>query len=545
MDGFKILALSSVALLASCAPAISSSSISLSSSEPVPSSGVPSSQAPSSSAPSTGSVSSSSSAPSSPTYDPDTYEGAKGLLRSQLTEDNVIEVNGRAIAQGLYKPMFDLTHSAVTHLVYPYAVPRQLYNVLDPGQILVLDKPITSADYASTLSQGFIDKESAASYLKGLGYELKNEATLPLSIFFGEEPITEDYQAKQFLSRKLFVADPSGALKDDAASLTQDGEKKFTLSVKEGATWRDVSGNATRSLTADDVLNGYAKAYDHGLFKSVTKASDSSLVFTAKEALGLEEAKWAIAVSYGSPKPASNGIYFLADEFSSTVLEDGYRFIKDGFSLDLRRNDESIVFDIVDASEAFDSSYYVKERINFGLKTYGFVLNPEAGNDAYRSALDDVHFRKAILSLLRHEDIRTLTHNSYISRGIYDTVADSYAPTYQSGRDLPAVALSEGVEEAVTEFAQAEDLPEGVIELYVGDASLRNEKVALLQELFAQVFGDRVTVSAKTYPDEQFYYFTPTGYPYLAGKRTFYSEIELDGFFYPSGAAYIKSALSI
>lgn len=490
------------------------------------------------------SVVSSSSAQSS--YDTNAYEGAKRQLSSEVIDDNVASINEQAINQGLYKPMFELTHYNVTNVVYPYVVNRQQYYVLDSSKLLVLDKPITSDDHASMTSRNFTNKVDAVSYLKGLGYETKNEVTLRYAPFFDDMPITEDIDAKSFLSRKLFVADEYGTLQDDAASLSQINEKGFVLTLKEGVSWRDVNGNVARALNADDVLNGYEEALDHGLFKDVYKASDNTIVITAKEAIGLEKAKWAIAVSYGSPKPSSDESLFLADEFTMNVLEDGYQFVKDGFTLNLRKNGAGVEFDLVDAYSGGDSSYFVKDRINYGLRTYGFTLNPAQGNEAYRTAVNNEHFRKAVLALLSHENIKTLTHHPYVSNGSYDGVSDSFSCTWQSGHDFPSVILQEGVDEAASQFALAEEegLPEGTIELYVGDPSYRDEKVELLQSLANEAFGDRVKISAKVYQDEQYYYSTSTGYPYQRGSRTFYSEIELDGFYYQTAADYLRGALS-
>ena len=499
-----------------------------------------------SSSPASSSENTSSASASSQASDPSTFEEARKLLSDQVSEDTVVSTNQRAIELGLYKPMFDLSHHNVTRIVYPYAMKRQLYHVLDPSKFLVLDKPITAADHASMIAQNLTNKASAITYLKGLGYTMKNEATLPYVPFFDDAPITQDAYAQGFLSRRLFVADEFGALQDDVASLMKKGEKEFVLTLKEGITWRDAEGKTVGALTADDVLKGFDKTLDHGFFQEARRESESSISFTAKESLGLDEAKWAIAVTYGSPKPSTGESLFLADGFTSEVLGDGYRFIKDGFTLNLRRRSEGVDFDLSDATEKTDSVYFVGDRINHGLKTYGFALNPNQGNDAYRAALDNAHFRKATLALLRHSDIKTLTHNSAISRGYYDGVSDTFSPTNQSGRDLPPVISSEGIEEAASQFALAlqDGLPEDTIELYVGDVSCRKEKVALLQSLAREAFGDRVEIIGKEYADEQYYYSTGTDYPYIQGRRTFYYEIELDGFYFPTASSYVKAALS-
>lgn len=477
----------------------------------------------------------------------DTFETVKELLCSQTSDDTVADINERAISMGLYKPMFELSHFNLTHVVYPYAIKRQQYYVLDVSKLLVLDKPITSADHDSLSAQNFTSRASAVRFLEGLGYTPKNEATLSYAPFYDDAPITEDFYAKMFLSRKLFITDETGALQDDAASLSQNSPKEFTLELKDGISWRDVSGNPVRQFNADDVLNGYVKTLDHGLFQDVRRASDTTIVFTTKEPLSTDEVKWAIAVSYGSPKPSSDESFFLADEFSGCALEDGYQFIKNGFTLDLRRKSEITEFDLVDATAEMASTCFVKDRINYGLKTYGFRLNPTQGNDAYREAVNNEHFRKALLALLGHDDIRTLTHNSYISRGYYDNVPDTYSSTWRTGHDLPPVVLLEGVDEARSQFALAleEGLPKETIELYVGDVSYRNQKVTLLQSLAQEAFGDRVRIVPKVYSDEQYYFDSPPdGYPYVKGSRTFYCEIELDGYLFPSASAYVRAALS-
>lgn len=153
-----------------------------------------------SSSPASSSESTSSASASSQASDPFTFEEARKLLSDQVSEDAVTAINQRAIGLGLYKPMFDLSHHNVTRIVYPYAMKRQLYHVLDPSKFLVLDKPITAADHASMIAQNLTNKASAITYLKGLGYTMKNEATLPYIPFFDDAPIAQDAYAQGFLS---------------------------------------------------------------------------------------------------------------------------------------------------------------------------------------------------------------------------------------------------------------------------------------------------------------------------------------------------------
>lgn len=181
---------------------------------------------------------------------------------------------------------------------------------------------------------------------------------------------------------------------------------------------------------------------------------------------------------------------------------------------------------------AVSTSYY----------TTAYILSPFLGNEAYRKAIDNVYFRKAILALFTHNDEEIMTTSHIDSLVLneekkYRKSTHYFEDTYKSATKLTAVDLKEGIEEAKTQFnlALENGLSNDIIELYVlaprrGHTTSRIiNRVELMERLVQEAFGNKVVVVEKKWTSYSWeLYDLPQGNNiYLRGLYFFYAEATL------------------
>ena len=185
--------------------------------------------------------------------------------------------------------------------------------------------------------------------------------------------------------------------------------------------------------------------------------------------------------------------------------------------------------------------------ISTGFQTTAYILSPFLGNEAYRKAIDNVYFRKAILALFTHNDEEIMTTSHIASLVLneekkYPKATHYFENTYKSATNLTAVDLKEGIEEAKAQFnlALENGLSNDIIELYVldphrGHTSSRDiNRVEFMERLVQEAFGNKVVVVEKewTIYSWDFYDFSIGNNVYLRGLYFFYAEVNLsiEGF---------------
>lgn len=125
------------------------------------------------------------------------------------------------------------------------------------------------------------------------------------------------------------------------------------------------------------------------------------------------------------------------------------------------------------------------------------------GNEAYKKALDNLYFRKALLSLFTYDNIDSLSYGK--------TMIDSYRnndncvveATRKTTESLSPVIVTEGVEEAKRYFDSAlqNGLSEDIIEIYFSVDRFMSRQVALyFANIVEDCFYGRVKVALKSVP---------------------------------------------
>ena len=174
--------------------------------------------------------------------------------------------------------------------------------------------------------------------------------------------------------------------------------------------------------------------------------------------------------------------------------------------------------------------HYCGEDENFK-QTYTslYFLHKNRGNDAYKKALDNIHFRKALLALFTHDQNEYLA-TTYVATFKYDSKDFFYnLPTYKAYPSSNEVIVEEGIEVAKKEYALALEtgLNEDPIELYLDfyyPLDFKNGNELLLSSL-KEVFGEHVKVTYKDHVRD-FIAFVKT--ISLEGEYNFYCEATID-----------------
>ena len=169
--------------------------------------------------------------------------------------------------------------------------------------------------------------------------------------------------------------------------------------------------------------------------------------------------------------------------------------------------------------------------------TYGYVLSPTIGNDAYLEAIDNMHFRKALLAIFTHSDDMIITSPSNELFDFYnDESPYNYEYTYKTASDLEDVSVNEGIIEAKNEYQLAINtgLSDRVIELYMRkpyDAkpyhNRERNRINLLNDYIKEVFGDQVIIVEKDFSDNYLSSGLITPLQFIAGPSNFYHEVVL------------------
>lgn len=168
------------------------------------------------------------------------------------------------------------------------------------------------------------------------------------------------------------------------------------------------------------------------------------------------------------------------------------------------------------------------EKANFSLY-YSYALELRCGNNAYKEALDNVYFRKALFSLFDHDNYLKTTHFHYLNSTDYDSSLYGTEPTDKISAELNQAPSLEGVDVAKRQYELAlrKGLPEETIEVYVDDAKVENLRAEYLNQLFLNVFGESVRVVSKHFFCP--YYYAIIGQERFSGANSFISEFNSRG----------------
>ena len=481
-----------------------------------------------------------------------TFENIKLGLLNEINNDNLDKINKEAIEQGIYKPMYRLRNYNLSRVVYPFKTTKLTAKAIDLNNLIFLNERIKANDKNDLINQNFTTKEEAVNYLSSKGYTFKNSTTLPITgtekmEFFGS------FFVENLMRRKLFVENADGSYTNDlAVSLepsTENGKAGYLLTIKNDVFWKDIGGNDVRKVVSDDVINHDYYPDKKDTITEVVKKGDNAIFFVANSNKNIDDIKKEIINRFNIPSPGIDN-YYNQDNCIITEQENGYSVAISNLTFNYQINNQEADFDYVGATSDVDEIYYIQDRLFETDYTYGFTLNNEGGNDAYKKALDNEYFRKALLAILSHDKIKELSHYMSLYKGAYDKLDYCFNAANQTNPNLEAIDIKEGLEEskALFELAKQNGLANKQIEIYTIDetrADHKEAKLDYLEDSFKEVFGEMVTIECKQVPED--YYSTYNYYDsiYLRNsKNDFYKEIQLDGFYFPIESDYIKEALS-
>ena len=185
------------------------------------------------------------------------------------------------------------------------------------------------------------------------------------------------------------------------------------------------------------------------------------------------------------------------------------------------------------------------EEANFSLY-YSYTLELRCGNDAYKEALDNIHFRKAIFSLFDHNNFLKTTHFYYLNSPNFDSNLYGVEPSNRISEELSQVVSLEGIDEAKIQYELAleKGLPEKTIEVYVSNTKAESIRTEYLNQLFLEVFGDNVKIVSKNFYSP--YYYAIEEPQLFSGATSFVSEfhshLNTNGFELLKNALYIHDS---
>ena len=481
-----------------------------------------------------------------------TYKDEKTNLLNKLDENNVQAVNMEAIEQGFYKPMYRLSSYSVSRIVYPFKTTKLSFKAANINNFIILNERITAEDKNALVNQKYKTKENAKTYLASKGYTFKNDVVLPIT---GIEPI--DFLGSAFIEnilyKQLFSENSDGSFSNDlAVSLeptSRNSKTGYVLTIQNNVYWKDFEGNNVRKVTSDDVIKHDYYPHKTDAIKEIIKIDDYKIFFVVNNDLSADEVKKEIINRFNIPSPGNEPLYNQND-CRVYELDNGYRIVIGDVSINYLIEDENIDFDYIKASSDIDKIYHIQDTFNAVNYTYGFALNEEGGNDAYKNALSNVYFRKAILSVLSHDKIKELSHNASLFKGVYDTAAYRYFPTSQTNPKLESVDIEEGLNEAKSQYnsAKANGLGNETIEIYTIDGTPNLErqeaKMTYLESAFKEVFDDEVKIIFKNKPIDFYATYNYYDNVYMMNSSDdFYNEMQLDGYYYLTESEYIKDIL--
>lgn len=282
--------------------------------------------------------------------------------------------------------------------------------------------------------------------------------------------------------------------------------------------------------------------------KKITLLSILALLFTSCSTT-IQQSTSSIDESTSQSISTSTGI--TVDELKDKLNDASFAEAKTILLNNLTRDNVDTINELAIQYAIYKPLYYLKIEVNdiFNnrtekfTQTNGFFLK-NRGNDAYIKALDNVYFRRSLLSLFKHDKKIITTLSASTESSFQNPYIKEFESTYATSPTLKPVEILEGIDEAKRQYnlALEHGLSEEVIELYVlnpGSISKKKNRVDYLRENINSVFGNHVVISEIGYMD--YYYDSGYGTPDLWNYYDFSNEVILSVIYENNDLVYKNS----
>ena len=362
-------------------------------------------------------------------------------------------IEGRLRNEGYIKPIAHRRVKALTRLLH---AKEDFVPVFDYGDAVAVNEPIAQGNLDGFLDSDISSRDELKAYLTKKNYTLK-ESVVVGTYYSDPSELLKDvryYGGSEIfpatMNRGLFTQDRKGRLYGDLASSVRVLSKtEMEIGLSEGI-WHNGNGERVKDVTAENFLDAYAyiRPYLDQKYPFITDISvkdGKTLLVTVNSNVAAVPSILFETMNYpffAPPDPTGqeSGELLYCGHYS-------YRIVDGRFLLTALKGDVAPRIEICGETspEAFlagDVDFVWNPKMEESYSsilipwqtTYAAAMNPrcEGGDEHFKQAIGNVHFRRAIMAALSRNDLVSAADPNGIPTSSLSKEQDWKAP-----RDIP------------------------------------------------------------------------------------------------------------